>query len=49
MQSYAYYPCGGRYNKLLFYSNIGELICSVDVKLEEYSHYPTIEELCHDE
>ncbi|MBR6930995.1 MAG: hypothetical protein IKH61_12335 [Bacteroidales bacterium] len=49
MQSYAYYPCGGRYNKLLVYSNIGELICSVDVKLEKYSHYPTIEELCQDE
>lgn len=49
MQSYAYYPCGGRYNKLLVYSNIGELICSVDVKLEKYSHYPTIVELCQDE
>lgn len=49
MQSYAYYPCGGRYNTLLLYSDKGELICSVDVKLEKYSYYPTIEELCQDE
>ena len=49
MQSYAYYPCGGRYNTLLIYSDEGDLICSMDVKLEKYSHYPTIEELCQDE
>ena len=49
MQSYAYYPCGGRYNTLLLYSDKGELICSVDVTLEKYFYYPTIEELCQDE
>ena len=48
MQSYEYYSCGGRYNTLLVYSNKGELICSMEVKLEKYSHYPTIEELCQD-
>ena len=46
MQSYEYYPCGGRYNRIEAFDCEGKRICSMDAKLEEYANYPSIEELC---
>lgn len=46
MQSYEYYPCGGRYNRIEAFDCKGKRICSMNAKLEEYVNYPSIEELC---
>lgn len=46
MQSYQYYPCGGRYNRIEAFDCKGKRICSMDAKMEEYANYPSIEELC---
>lgn len=46
MQSYEYYPCGGRYNRIEAFDCEGKRICSMDAKMEEYANYPSIEELC---
>ena len=46
MQSYQYYPCGGRYKRIEAFDCKGKRICSMDAKLEEYANYPSIEELC---
>lgn len=46
MQSYHYYPCGGRYNRIEAFDCKGKRICSMNAKLEEYVNYPSIEELC---
>lgn len=46
MQSYHYYPSGGRYNRIEAFDCEGKRICSMDAKLEEYANYPSIEELC---
>ena len=45
MQSYHYYPCGGRYNRIEAFDWEGKRICSMDAKIEEYANYPSIEEL----
>ena len=46
MQSYDYYPCGGRYNRIEAFDCEGKRICSMDAMMEEYLGYPSIEELC---
>ena len=46
MQSYDYYPCGGRYNRIEAFDCEGKRICSMDAMIEEYLNYPSIEELC---
>lgn len=46
MQSYHYYPCGGRYNRIEAFDCEGKRICFMDAKMEEYANYPSIEELC---
>ena len=46
MQSYEYYPCGGRYNRIEAFDCEGKRICSMDAMIEEYLGYPSIEELC---
>jgi hypothetical protein len=45
MQSYHYYPCGGRYNRIEAFDCEGKRICFMDAKMEEYANYPSIEEL----
>lgn len=45
MQSYDYYPCGGRYNRIEAFDCKGKRICSMDAMIEEYLNYPSIEEL----
>ena len=49
MQSYQYYDCGGRYNRIEAFDWEGKRICSMDAIEEEYLSYPSIEELCQDE
>ena len=46
MQSYEYYDCGGRYNRIEAFDWKGKRICSMDAVVEEYLSYPSIEELC---
>lgn len=46
MQSYDYYPSGGRYNRIEAFDCEGKRICSMDAIMEEYANYPSIEELC---
>lgn len=46
MQSYDYYPGGGRYNRIEAFDCDGKRICSMDAMIEEYLNYPSIEELC---
>jgi hypothetical protein len=46
MQSYQYYPCGGRYNRIEAFDCEGKRICSMDAKMEEFANYPSIDELC---
>ena len=45
MQSYQYYSCGGRYNRIEAFDCEGKRICSMDAKMEEFANYPSIEEL----
>ena len=45
MQSYQYYSCGGRYNRIEAFDCEGKRICFMDAKMEEYANYPSIEEL----
>ena len=49
MQSYQYYDCGGRYNRIEAFDWEGKRICSMDAIVEEYLSYPSILELCEDE
>lgn len=49
MQSYRYYDCGGKYNRIEAFDWKGKRICSMDAMIEEYLSYPSIEELCQDE
>ena len=49
MQSYQYYDCGGRYNRIEAFDWEGKRICSMDAMVEEYLSYPSILELCQDE
>ena len=49
MQSYEYYDCGGRYNRIEAFDWKGKRICSMDAIVEEYLSYPSILELCEDE
>lgn len=42
MESYHYYPCGGRYNRIEAFDCEGKRICSMDAKMEEYANYPSI-------
>ena len=48
MQSYEYYDCGGRYNRIEAFDWKGKRICSMDAVVEEYLSYPSIEELCQE-
>lgn len=45
MQSYEYYPCGGRYNRIEAFDWEGKRICSMDAVIVEYLNYPSIEDL----
>lgn len=44
MQSYDYYRCGGRYDRIEAFDRTGKRICSMDAKLERCDKLPSLED-----